>query len=47
MTEDDIHDMDRKELIFYLESLGFECYDWETTDELRAAALANLNTEGC
>ena len=47
MTEDDIHDMDRKELIDYLEGWGFQCYDWESTDELREAALENLNTEGC
>ena len=46
MTEDEINDMDRKELIFYLESWGFQCYDWETTDELRDAALENLRTEG-
>lgn len=46
MTEDDINDMDRKELIQHLESWGFQCYDWESTDELRAAALENLNTEG-
>ena len=46
MTEDDINDMDRKELIHYLEGWGVQCYDWETTDELRDAALANLRTEG-
>lgn len=46
MTEDDINDMDRKELIHYLEGWGFQCYDWEPTDELRDAALENLRTEG-
>ena len=45
-TAQDIHDMDRGELVEYLESWGFQCYDHETTDELREAALENHNTEG-
>lgn len=46
MTEHDIKTMKRAELVDYLESWGFQCYDWESTDELRAAALENLKTEG-
>ncbi len=46
MTEHEIDMATRNELVEYLESWGFQCYDWETTDELRAAALENLNTEG-
>ncbi len=38
--------MDRAALIAYLEGWGFQCYDHETTDELRAAALENFETEG-
>ncbi len=36
----------RDELIAYLESWGFQCYDNESTEELRAAALENHKTEG-
>lgn len=35
----------REELIEYLESWGFACYDSETTEELRTAALQNYRTE--
>jgi hypothetical protein len=46
MTAADIRDMTRAELIAYLESWGFQCYDHETTGELRKAALENQSTEG-
>jgi hypothetical protein len=42
----EILEMDRPELIEYLESWGFQCYSHETTKELRAAALENYETEG-
>jgi hypothetical protein len=32
-------------LHLYLEYWGYQVYDHETTDELRAAALANHDTE--
>lgn len=31
----------RNELIGYLESWGYACYDYESTDDLRQAALDN------
>ncbi|MBS3912714.1 MAG: hypothetical protein KGZ70_12985 [Hydrogenophaga sp.] len=46
MTREEIEKMDRQELIAYLEGWGFQCYDHETTDELREAALENFDTEG-
>lgn len=45
MTYQEIKAMDRKELIAYLEGWGFQCYDSETTAELREAALENHKTE--
>lgn len=36
----------RQELIAYLESWGFQCYDRESTAELREAAIENFKTEG-
>lgn len=36
----------REELVAYLEGWGFQCYDSESTEELRAAALDNYVTEG-
>ena len=49
MAHDDdrqeIENATRAELIGYLESWGFQCYDSESTDELRAAALENFDTE--
>lgn len=44
--EIDLHRASRAELVDYLESWGFACYDWETTDELRVAALLNDQAEG-
>jgi len=35
----------RSELITYLESWGFACYDNEPTEKLREAALLNQETE--
>lgn len=46
MTREEIERMNRSELIAYLEGWGFQCYDHETTDELREAALENFDTEG-
>jgi hypothetical protein len=46
MTRNDIRHANRDELIAYLESWGFQCYTWETTRELRVAALENHDTEG-
>lgn len=34
--------MDREKIVAILESYGFACYDKETTDELRAALVANI-----
>lgn len=45
-TREEIEHADRAELVRYLEAWGFQCYEHETTDELRAAALDNFDTEG-
>lgn len=45
MTRAEILRANRQELITYLESWGFQCYDHETLAELRAAALENEKTE--
>lgn len=45
MTQIEIQNMKRNKLVAYLESWGFQCYDHETTEELREAALENYNTE--
>lgn len=45
-TREEIERASRAELVEYLEAWGFQCYDHETTDELRAAALENFDTEG-
>lgn len=45
MTRHEIKTMTRKQLIAYLESWGFQCYDHETTRQLREAAIENFNTE--
>ncbi len=45
-TRQELEQASRAELIAYLESWGFQCYDSETDDELRAAALENYYTEG-
>lgn len=46
MTITELAQLSRAELITYLEAWGFQCYDHETTDELRAAAIENFHTEG-
>ncbi len=46
MNRQEILQASRAELVVYLEAWGFQCYDSETTDELRDAALANYDTEG-
>lgn len=46
MTKAEIETATRAELVAYLESWGFQCYDWESTALLREAALENSETEG-
>lgn len=45
MTYAEIDTMTRAELIAYLEGWGFQCYDNETTAQLRDAARENHQTE--
>lgn len=45
-TREELAQASRAELVAYLEAWGFQCYDSETTDELREAALGNYYTEG-
>jgi len=45
MTNAEIKDMTRAELIAYLESWGFQCYSTETDASLREAAYENHKTE--
>ena len=45
MTLEELNTATRGELIDYLESWGFQCYDHETTSELREAAIENYTTE--
>lgn len=44
-TRGEILGMDRDELVKYLESWGYQCYDHESTWTLRTAALDNHKTE--
>ena len=44
-SEPEIESANREDLIAYLEGWGFACYDHETTDELRTAAIENFRTE--
>ena len=37
----------REQLVAYLESWSIACYDSESIDCLRDAALYNYDTEGC
>lgn len=46
MTKDEIETATREELIAYLENWGTACYDYESTELLREAALENYYTEG-
>ena len=45
MTLEELNTATRGELIDYLEGWGFQCYDHETTSELRCAAIDNYTTE--
>ena len=45
MEKFDPSEATREELVDYLESWGFACYESETLEELRAAALQNQQTE--
>ena len=45
MTREEIKQATRDELIEYLEGWGFQCYDHETTSELRDAVLENATEE--
>ena len=42
---DEIKAMSREELVKHLEARGFQCYDSESIDELREAALHDLEDE--
>lgn len=44
-TKAEILSMDRDELVKYLENWGYQCYDSESTWDLRKAALENHKTE--
>lgn len=41
----DIKQASREELVAYLTGWGFQCYDHETTNKLREAAIENFETE--
>ena len=45
VSKQDIYDMDRDELIHYLECRGYACYDDESTSLLRETALDDV--ENC
>lgn len=45
MESEEIKNASRQELIDYLESWGYQCYDYETDEELREAAILNEKTE--
>jgi hypothetical protein len=45
MTRDQLQNADRWLLHLYLEYWGYQVYDHESADELRAVALANHDTE--
>lgn len=45
MTLEELNTATRGELIDYLEGWGFQCYDHESTSELREAAIENFTTE--
>ena len=46
MSKKEIEEASRPELVVYLESWGFACYDEETIEVLRTAALLNHEMEG-
>lgn len=43
---DEINEASRDDLVAYLEGWGFQCYDHESTAQLRAAAIDSFETEG-
>lgn len=45
-TLSEIRAANRTELVLYLNAWGYQCYDWETTEELRHAAELNARCEG-
>jgi hypothetical protein len=45
MTRDDIKDMNRDELVTWLEFRGCACYDDESTSLLRESALEDFDGE--
>lgn len=45
MTRSELLTATRAELVAYLEAWGFQCYDYESTADLREAALENHRTE--
>lgn len=44
-AHDEIETATREELIEYLEAWGYQCYDHESTSELRQAVRDNWQTE--
>ena len=46
MNMQELESATRDELIDYLTDWGYMCYEHETTDELREAAILNFMTEG-
>lgn len=46
MDRNELEKATRDALIDYLTDWGYMCYEHETTDELREAALMNYLTEG-
>lgn len=45
MSSDELKNASREDLVKYLESWGYACYDHESTEELRLAALLNHKEE--
>lgn len=45
LSRSELETAKREDLVAYLEGWGFQCYDHETVDELREAALENWDTE--
>ena len=43
---EEINKASRSEVVSYLESWGFQCYDHESTQDLREEAVRNFETEG-
>ena len=45
MTREDIKELDREELVTWLEFRGFACYDDESTSLLRETAIEDFDGE--